>query len=257
MDVNALQPDEYIAALRRDGVAFAASVHAAGLIAPVVSCPGWNVADLLWHLTEVHYFWASIVHQRALDGAEVTELARPADDTELAALYETHFARLLQVLTDADPAAAVWTWAEQHDVAFVVRRMAQETAIHRWDADTAAGRATDIDARLASDGIDEFLTHFIDDVARIAQPVGGSVHIHCTDVAGEWTIRQMLLIDDEVPGLPAGFEVTREHVKCDCALRGPASDLLLALWRRAPMDTVNVVGDAAIAKRFLASTNLN
>lgn len=257
MDVIALQPDEYIDAIRRDGVAFASSVRAAGLAAPVASCPGWVAADLLWHLTEVHYFWGAIVSQRALNGAEVVELARPHDDTELAGLYETHFERLLHALASADPGTEVWTWAEQHDVAFVLRRMAQETAMHRWDADAAAGRPGPIDASLASDGIDEFLTHFIDDVARIAQPVAGSVHIHCTDISGEWTIRESIIADDEFPGLPGGFEVTREHAKGDCALRGPASDLLLALWRRAPMDAVNVVGDAAVAKRFLASTNLN
>lgn len=257
MDMIALQHEEYIGALRRDGVAFASSVRAAGLAAPVASCPGWVTADLLWHLTEVHFFWGAIVQQRVLNGADVVELARPVDDAELAGLYETQFARLLQALVEADPADEVWTWAEQHDVAFVLRRMAQETAMHRWDADVAAGRPSPIDDSLASDGIDEFLTYFVDDVARVAQPVAGSVHIHCTDVPGEWTIRESVIPDDDFPGLPGGFEVTREHAKGDCALRGPASNLLLALWRRTGMDTINVVGDAAVAKRFLASTNLN
>lgn len=257
MDVSALHRDEYIAALRRDGVAFASSVRGAGLAAPVTSCPGWVTADLLWHLTEVHYFWASIVQQRALDGADVVELIRPDDDAQLSGLYETHFARVLQVLAETNPTTEVWTWSEQHDVAFVIRRMAQETAMHRWDADAAAGHRMPIESRLASDGIDEFLTHFVDDVARAAQPVAGSVHIHCTDVSGEWTVRELMIPDDDFPGLPAGFDVTREHAKGDCALRGPASDLLLTLWRRTPMDAIDVMGDAAVAKRFLASTNLN
>ena len=49
-----------------------------------------------------------------------------------------------------------------------------------------------------------------------------------------------------------GFDVTREHAKGDCALRGAASDLLLVLWRRRPMSTIDVVGDADVAARFLA-----
>ncbi|CAB4879904.1 unannotated protein [freshwater metagenome] len=256
MDVIALDRAQYLDALRRDGAAFASSARAAGLTTPVASCPGWTVADLVWHLAEVHYFWGSVVHQRAAGGAEVINLHRPTDDANLFALYNMQFERLLQVLGEADPATEVWTWSEQHNVAFVLRRMAQETAVHRWDADAAAGRPAPIEAVLASDGIDEFLTHFVDDVARNAQPLGGSVHIHCTDVAGEWTIHQMMLADVDVPALPAGFDVAREHAKGDCALRGPASDLLLALWRRTPIASIDAIGDTAVGARFLASTNL-
>jgi hypothetical protein len=152
------------------------------------------------------------------------------------------------VLTDADPAAAVWTWSSDHTVGFVVRRMAQETAVHRWDADQAAKRDMPIEGSLASDGIDEFLQHFLGDPVEGAPPVGGSVHIHCTDVAGEWTIR---------PTEAGEFDVTREHAKGDCAIRGGASDLLLALWRRQPLSVLDVVGDAEVAARFVALNDLN
>jgi hypothetical protein len=69
------------------------------------------------------------------------------------------------------------------------------------------------------------------------------VHIHCGDVPGEWTLRPA------ADG--AGFDVVREHAKGDCALRGPANDLLLALWRRFPIDAIDVVGDTAVAERFI------
>ena len=45
-------------------LAFADSCAAAGLDAPVAACPGWTVADLLWHLAEVHDFWRTIVRER-------------------------------------------------------------------------------------------------------------------------------------------------------------------------------------------------
>ena len=123
-----------------------------------------------------------------------------------------------------------------------MRRMAHETAMHLWDAQQAAGRGPAIEPVLASDGIDEFLDHFLgaDDAA---EAVGGSVHLHCTDVPGEWTVRPQ---DD------GGFLVAREHAKGDAALRGSAGDLLLVLWRRLPLDTIDVVGDAAVAARLVA-----
>lgn len=76
--------------------------------------------------------------------------------------------------------------------------------------------------------------------------VGGSVHIHCTDVAGEWTIRET----------SDGFEVSREHAKGDCAIRGAAVDVLAVLTGQAPLSSVDVVGDADVAARFVAVSAL-
>ena len=125
--------------------------------------------------------------------------------------------------------------------------MTQETAIHRWDAEQAAGTVNPVEPTLASDGIDEFLAHFTGSVVKGADPVGGSVHLHCGDVDGEWTVRES----------ENGFAVTREHSKADCAIRGPASDILLAMWRRVPLATCDVVGDPDVAARFIAHTNLD
>ena len=245
---------DYLATLGRDGAAFAEAARAAGLNAPIASCPGWVMADLIWHLAEVDYFWASVVSHRVTGGSQEVARIERVGDEQLLAAYETHFAQLLAVLSRTDPTTPVWTWSAQHDVGFVVRRMAHETAVHRWDADTAAGRPIPIDAALASDGIDEFLTHFVDDIAMGAASVAGSVHIHCTDVAGEWTLRPK---HSGVGATQDGFEVTREHAKGDCALRGTASDLLLALWRRMSIGSIDVIGDADVAARFLASTNVD
>jgi hypothetical protein len=58
------------------------------------------------------------------------------------------------------------------------------------------------------------------------------------------------------PQPEGGTEVTREHAKGDCALRGAAHDLLLVLWRRLPLSAIEVVGDAAVAARFVADPSL-
>ena len=125
--------------------------------------------------------------------------------------------------------------------------MAQEVAVHRVDAERAAGRDHRIEPELASDGIDEFLEFFLSDIAKGAPALDGSVHVHCTDVDGEW------LVTTDADG---AYVVTREHAKGDAAVRGPANDLLMVLWRRDPLDTVEVIGDRSVAERLVARTNL-
>ena len=238
---------DFLAATARDGSGFADAIDAAGLSVRVAACPEWNTADLVWHLAEVHNFWRTIVgdHRDTWEGYE--QPARPADG-QLVAFYRDGLSATLAVLRAADPLQPNWTWSNDHSAGFVIRRMAHETAVHAWDARQAAGLDVAIDASLASDGIDEFLTHMLGDGSSTAEPLGGSVHLHCTDVAGEWTVR---------PSEVHGFEVTREHAKGDAAVRGTASDILLALWRRRDLSTVDVVGDASLAARFVAHAALD
>lgn len=243
----AMQRDDHLTALERDGAAFIEACAAAGLSTPVPTCGTWTVADLAWHVAGVHSFFATIVAERrsSIDGIVAAE--RPADGDLLTACRERHSA-LLEALRSAPDETPVWTWVADRSVAFVRRRMAHETAVHRWDAERAAGREWAIDAELASDGIDEFLHLFVHRRADDAAEVGGSVHVHCADVAGEWTLRP----DPE----SGGFAVTREHAKGDCAIRGAASDILLGLWRRLPVGALDIVGDAEVAARFIAAPRL-
>jgi uncharacterized protein (TIGR03083 family) len=229
-----------LSAIREAGEALADQAEG-NLARPVPSCPGWSVADLVWHVGEVHHFWRTIAERRLSDPGAVERVARPGDD-ELVAWYRAGLGHLLAVLEALDPATSVWTWSRQHDVGFIVRRMAHETAVHRWDADGAAGESQPIEAALASDGVDEFLDHFTAWRQDDAPPLGGSVHLHCTDVAGEWIVHE----DDD-----GALQLERRHEKGDAALRGSASDLLLALWRRIALDALDVVGDGAVAQRLI------
>jgi hypothetical protein len=34
------------------------------------TCPDWSASDLLWHLANVHYFWAGVLSRHILDEAE-------------------------------------------------------------------------------------------------------------------------------------------------------------------------------------------
>jgi uncharacterized protein (TIGR03083 family) len=236
----------YLDTIAAESAAFHAAVAAAPLDAPVPACPEWTVADLVYHLGEVHYFWGQIAERRLADPEAVEAPARPADD-ELVDWARTQAEHLHETLAAADPTAAVWTWAAQKDVAFIQRRMAQETSMHRWDAESAAGEARPIDAAMASDGVDEFLIHMLPDARTDRPPLDGSVHLHATDTPGEWVVR------DEEDG---ALTVTAEHAKGDAAVRGPASDLLLVLWRRKDLAEVEVLGDRGVAERLVGHTNL-
>jgi uncharacterized protein (TIGR03083 family) len=126
-------------------------------------------------------------------------------------------------------------------VGFWQRRQAHETAMHRIDAEAAAGDVHPIDAELAADGIDEWLELVAHTPWR--QPPTGdgeTLHFHCTDVTGEWLLRLQ----------PDGLEVEREHAKGDVAARGAASDLLCWLQGRGPIDLLEVFGDEMLLARW-------
>lgn len=237
-----MQTHDFLQALARDGEAFAQVCGDAELGAPVPGCPGWSVADLVYHLGEVHHFWRTIVAEQR-DTWEGYEQPERPTDAELIGWYRDGLRATITTLTAADPTHPNWTWSTDKTAGFVIRRMAHETAIHRWDAEAAAGLDTGVEPHLASDGIDEFLMWFADEAAEGTPPAGGSVHLHCGDVPGEWTV---------VLNAEGTYDIERAHAKGDCALRGSASDLLLALWRRRPSSSIDVVGDTDVAARFLA-----
>jgi uncharacterized protein (TIGR03083 family) len=233
--------DDYLQVIRREGEALlGAAEQAPG--AKIRGCPGWDMGDLLWHVATVHNFWASIVEGKTAHPSDYVQPPRP-DAGALPSFARAQLDNAVRVLSDADPDTEVRTWANDQTAGWVTRRMAHETAVHRWDAEEAAGLDARLDPELASDGVDEFLSIFLFD-----KPVdAGSVHLHATDTAGEWLVRFGF-------GAPV---VTREHAKGDAALRGPASDLILALWKRVPVDQLEVIGDATAVERLLSISSFD
>lgn len=240
-----MQPVEYLARLRQEADAL---LDTAGtdLHAPVPSCPEWVVADLLVH---VGLTWA-----RATDVLATDEEAarRPVPEVGPdAALLDWGRARADEVAEAvanravAEPNHACWTLGPPRTRAFWARRMVLETVLHWWDARGAVGRPAPMDADLAADGVDEFLTVMLPRCLqrRPGRWTGESVHLHRTDGDGEWWLR-----------LDAG-EATVEagHKKGDVAVRGSASDLYLWCTGRGTVDTLpdlDVVGDRSVAERW-------
>ncbi|HEV2920883.1 MAG TPA: maleylpyruvate isomerase family mycothiol-dependent enzyme, partial [Actinomycetota bacterium] len=231
---------DYLRSLRDDGAALATAAGR-GLDPPVPACEGWTVADLVLHTGMVHRHKLEIVRGH---------LAQPPDPwpppapprAELLGWYSLGLEELLSVLEDADPETRVWTFHRpDQTVGFWRRRMAQETAVHRVDAESAHGDHRPVPAALAADGVAELLEVFLAPHAD-GEPVGGrgeTLHLHATDTEGEWRLRL----------LPAGVEVGPGHDQADAEVAGGASDLLLFLWGRGDDGTLERSGDPALLPR--------
>ena len=236
--------EQYAVALRSDGAALAGAART-NLDADVPSCPGWTMRDLVVHTAGVYKHKHEIVGDLITEPHHNTPEAPPGDGEKLVEWFEDWLAKLVHTLDASDPAARAWNWSDgEQVVSFWHRRMAQETAIHRWDAQNAIGDPAPIERELAADGIDEILYAFMEGDRSVAPE--RTVHIHCTDAeletGGEWLITMT----------EGKATVSREHAKGDCALRGPASNLLLALWGRLPLESVELLGDQGAAEALIA-----
>jgi uncharacterized protein (TIGR03083 family) len=237
-----MAPEEQLRVLQEESARFAAAASAArarhGWRAPVPGCPGWDLADLVWHLAEVQHFWAWLVGTRASSPAGYPEPVRPAED-ELPAVLTDRTRRLSDALSAAAPADPVWTWAPQQDVGFVLRRQAQEATVHRVDAEQVLGEVTPIATDVGLDGLDEWLEVMVPGALPGGPPEGAApVVLHAVDADAQ---RTLFAGTDDLPV---------------ATLTGPAGDLLLAAWRRVPLTAVTVDGDADRAAALLATVRL-
>lgn len=224
-----MELDEYLPALQRADARFAeaaaAAVLASGWGARVPGCPGWTLADLVWHLAEGQRCWARVVRTRAVDRSAYATPQRHPDD-ELLGYVAATSAELETALAGADPAERVWTWAPRQDIAFVLRRQTHEAVVHTADVEQVLGDVRPIPAAVALDGLDEWLevmvpAAFPDGPPEPAHPVV----LHAVDADAERTL----------------FAGTKPFPIA--ALTGTAGDLLLAVWRRVPLDVLTVDGD--------------
>lgn len=229
-----MEPTEYLDFLRADLDAISAT-PADALGADVAACPGWTVADLLGHHEGVLRF--ATAQLQASPRSEIVPFDPPEEDVDRVAAFAAAADVLFEELLVVDPTEHRPNWLGADDSSFWFRRMAQEAAVHRWDAQAAHGDADPIDAGLAIDGVDELCDVFLPHAKRRGiTGTGETIHLHATDDPPEGRGEWMFTFT------PEGVDVEHAHGKGDMAVRGTASDLLLFVWNRRPID-VETFGD--------------
>jgi len=255
---------------------------ALGFDRPIKGCPGWDVAAVTAHMGRVYTFWLKWVRERprGLSREAFKEIAADRDarlpgytawdkagfPKESRPDGIVPFARqagdeLDSALVDLEPEETVWTFVPPSQTgAFVFRRLAMETTVHRWDAEDAHGIARPIDEALARDGIDEMLMMFREDPAyennkdrRHGQKIllredprpagqGAGYPLGAGPPGRRWLVSfdssGITTSPDEGPA--AG---TRERV----TVAGNASDLWLFIMGRRSPEEMQIEGDKDLA----------
>jgi uncharacterized protein (TIGR03083 family) len=203
----------------------------------VPTCPGWTGADLVAHVAEVYLHKTETMRR----GAWPTPWPPDLRADPLGAL-DDHYRGLVAEFAARSPTDGALTWyGPDQTVGFWLRRMAQETVIHRLDAELAAGVAhAPIPTDLAEDGIDEVLTRFLA-YASVEYPDEFGEHLpECdgrtvqVDTGGAgWQVRLG----------PTAVTVERGQSDPEAGVCGEPDAVLRWVWRRAGDGAVRLDGN--------------
>ncbi|GAA1663411.1 maleylpyruvate isomerase family mycothiol-dependent enzyme [Nonomuraea maheshkhaliensis] len=255
---------EAAARFRREARAFGSAARRAadrGGTTLVPSCPGWSMADLVFHLGGAHRFVLVVIRDRLPEPPDLPTVARtesppsmegwPAMDgtpsagpipSTLLDWFDEGVERLAEQFTLHAPGDPAWTWSREQTAGFWLRMQVIEAAVHRWDAENAVGTARPIAADVAVDAIPQTF-EVMAPARRTWSPAppgkGESYRFVRTDGPGEWLVR----FDGEHVRLEDGGQA-------DVELAGTASDLMLFLWGRLPADGLDVQGDTSALDRY-------
>ncbi|SDY64026.1 TIGR03083 family protein [Asanoa ishikariensis] len=221
---------------------------AVDLSAPVPSCPGWTIDDLVSHVAHVYLHKVETMRRGELPKPWPPE---PTGEKSTALLDRAHAALVAEFAARPDEQACPTWYEPDQTVGFWVRRMAQETVIHRVDAELAAGfPISPIPAELAGDGIAEVLEVFLSYATR-AWPedfgdllrANGNRAVLVSAGGARWLVR----LDH------GGVEIAPDTAgQAVAQVSGAPHDVLLWLWRRVGDSAVRVEGDASAVSRLRA-----
>ncbi|CAL9597934.1 hypothetical protein GCM10010266_56750 [Streptomyces griseomycini] len=233
----------------------------ADLSATVPTCPDWTLEQLVRHVGGALRWVELIVRTRAQEEVPVDRVPEgggpgaQGDAAALEAWLAESGALAVAALREAGPDARVWSWAGIFTVGFWARRMTHELVVHHADAALAAGRPFGtVAADVAADAVDEWLqiVQFVqralpDGPAKELRLPGRSLHLHATDTAPELNAEWLIEPAED------GVVWRRGHEKATVALRGPLTSVLLAFYRRLPLDApeVEVLGDRKLLEFWL------
>ena len=223
------------------------------LDAPVPSCPGWTVRDLLSHHGNVLRGWADVVAAGAADAAPVWMADEegvgpwePMGEEWQPWYVASHrgFRAAVEAAGEDAPAWAWWQHVAPTTAGTIARHQVVEACVHRWDAQLAAGLTADpLPEDAAADGVTEVLTISL---AAEPPPWGGPP----TSVA---------ILAEGLPGwllVGADGAITARPLETDDApsatVAGSPGDIVLMFYERLPLTSLDVTGDRDAAAALLS-----
>ncbi|HWA65336.1 MAG TPA: maleylpyruvate isomerase family mycothiol-dependent enzyme [Mycobacteriales bacterium] len=230
---------ELVSAVRREGEALVAAARQ-GSEAAVPTCGAWTVADLARHVWQVYANVTMYVTTRATRRPDQFPELPDGDPVDL---LEAQLDQLVAALSDVAADTPIWTWVfdAPAGAVFWARRMAHESAVHRFDAQNAHGIQEPINAELAGDGIDELVDVIAPRVYGRDELSGptGSLALHSTD-GDAWFLELH----------PSGVRKVERLESPAVTATGTSSGLLLTVYGRVPISTVEVTGDASLLEAW-------
>jgi uncharacterized protein (TIGR03083 family) len=159
------------------------------------------------------------------------------EDDDLADSYLATNTNLVSVLEAAPIDLDTWTFLPAPSPRQMwARRQAHETAIHRYDAESASGVVTGFDTSFAADGLDEVLMGFAPRTDELPLDRHVRMVVAPDDVPDRWTVTLG----------PDGIDTVPHAGTADLALSGTASDLYLAMWNRGDDSAITTTGDLGV-----------
>jgi uncharacterized protein (TIGR03083 family) len=276
--------DDYFGRLRdrlgEDFRLLRAATAAADPEAKVPSCPDWDANQLAHHVAQTYLHKVECIRH----GAFPKDWPPSGLNPDPVGVLDEGFAALTAIFDEHRPSDAAATWhSPDQTVGFWIRRMCQETVVHRVDAEQTAGlELAPIPADIALDGVDEFLDLFVGYLS-VDWPE------HFTDVLAHadprpvlvsggdrgWTIEARPAGVSVQPSLAIAAEIAAEQERAragagkggggwsgggrsdgekagGAVVEGEPEELLLWLWGRLGDRSVRREGDPALLEQFVA-----
>ena len=204
----------------REAVSFLAERSVTNTDARVPNTPAWTVADVATHVGWALRFWRHMMDSAPTD-ATARDRALAETEPFPSGLAPDEFLALVDPVFDHMA-------ADEHAECYVsmaggpgtrglwARHALSEIGVHRMDVEAALGEPHQITLDQARDAV-SYVTHFVlPSFRRMADEDPGSLTIEPTGANGEVLDSHTITSANENAAL----------------VRGPASDMLLALWGR-------------------------
>lgn len=236
---------DHLSTLRREldrCIALAGSVD---LAAPIPHLGRWRARNVLSHLAG-DFVWAiDIITTRTWNGDPLGNVPERGDALRrrFMELAEQMWDAALVAHDDPDAPCPNFALGDQGTLGWWVRHQAHETALHRWDLETAHGSHDPFEPAAAADAVDELLHVYTRRYGR--QRLDRPITIGCRDQDAAWDI---------TPTRRGRVDVTRNLSPATVHVDGDAEALLLVMWHRLDPDPAGLGFHEAeaSARAFLA-----